>query len=92
MKKLIIVSIVLNLLLIFCTVDDFLSLHDIKKDYVSKSVLESLHIETSATLPGWTDAKLEWASVTISYAVRWILIVSDLTILFFMRRRISSEK
>jgi hypothetical protein len=91
MKKLVIASIAINVLLIFCTFDDCLSLHDIKSDYVSKSVLSYLHVETSATLPTWTDTRLEWASVTISYAVRAIGIVANLAILLFLRKRIGDD-
>lgn len=88
MKKLIVASIAVNILLILCTLDDFLSLHDIKADYVSKSVLTYLKVETSAALPAWTDTRLEWASVTISYALRSILIVSNLAILFLLTKRL----
>jgi len=89
MKKLIVASIAINILLIFCTVDDFLSLHDIKADYVSKPVLSYLHVETSASLPTWTDTRLEWTSVTISYALRSILIISNLGILLLLRKRLA---
>ena len=89
MKRLIIASIAINILLILCTFDDLLSLHDIKADYVSKSVLSYLHVDISAMLPTWTDTRLEWASVTISYAVRSILIVSNLALLLFLRKRIT---
>lgn len=89
MRQLIIASIAINILLIFCTVDDFLSLHDIKADYVSKSILSYLHVETSAPLPSWTDTSLEWASVTISYALRSILIISNLGILILLRKRLA---
>jgi hypothetical protein len=88
MKKLVIASIAINVLLILCAFDDCLSLHDIKSDYVSKSVLSYLHVQTSATLPTWTDTRFEWASVIISYAVRAIGIVANLVILLFLRKRI----
>jgi hypothetical protein len=89
MKTLIIASMAINTLLIFCTIDDFLSLHDIKADYVSKSVLSFLHVETSASLPTWTDTRLEWTSVAISYALRSILIISNLGILLLLRKRLT---
>jgi hypothetical protein len=89
MKKLIVASIAVNILLIFCAFDDFLSLHDIKADYVSKSALTYLHVETSAPLPAWTNTRMEWASVTVSYAVRSMLIVSNLAILLALRKRLS---
>jgi hypothetical protein len=88
MKKLLIASVAITTLLIFCTVDDFLSLHDIKADYVSKSILSYLHVETSAPLPSWTDTKLEWASVMISYVLRSVLILSNLVILFLLIKRL----
>lgn len=89
MKTLIIASIAINILLIVCTVDDFLCLHDIKADYVSKSILSYLHVETSAPLPTWTDTRLEWTSVAMSYALRSILIISNLGILLFLRKRLT---
>jgi len=49
-----------------------------------------LHVETPATLPTWTDTRLEWASVTLRYAVRSIAIVSDLGILPYLRKRLPS--
>jgi len=90
MRKPIIASIAINILLIICTFDDFLSLHDIKADYVSKSVFSDLHVDTPATLPTWTDTRLEWASVTLSYAVRSIAIISNLGILLYLRKRLPS--
>jgi hypothetical protein len=90
MKKTIMASTAISVLLIFCTFDDFLSLHDIRADYVNKSVLGYLHVETSAALPTWTDTRLEWGSVTVSFAVRSILIVSNLAILLLLRKRLSS--
>lgn len=91
MKKLLIASVAITILLIFCTFDDFLSLHDIKADYVSKSALNYLRVETSKALPPWTDTKLEWASVTISYALRAVLILSDLFILILLMKRLQHK-
>jgi hypothetical protein len=88
MKKLLFASIGITVVLMVCTLDDFLSLHDIKADYVSKSVLRHLQVETSKSLPTWTDTPLEWTSVTISYAVRMVLIVSNLAILLLLTRRL----
>jgi hypothetical protein len=75
-------------LLIFCTIDDFLSLHDIKTDYVSKSALNYLQVETSKALPPWTDTKIEWTSVTVSYALRSVLILSNFVILLLLIKRL----
>jgi hypothetical protein len=88
MKKLLFASMAITVALMVCTLDDFLSLHDIKADYVSKSVLHYLRVETSEPLPTWTDASLEWKSVTVSYALRLLLIVSNFSILLFLNRRL----
>ena len=88
MKKLVIASLAITVLLILCTFDDFLSLHDIKADYVSRSALSHLRVETSEALPPWTDTRLEWASVMISYALRSVLILSNLVILLLLMRRL----
>ena len=77
-----------TLVLMVCTFDDFLSLHDIKADYVSKSVLSHLKVETSEPLPAWTDTPLEWTSVTISFTLRAVLIVSNLALLLLLARRL----
>ena len=89
MKKLLIASIIITILLILCSIDDFLSLHDIKADYVSKSILTHLHVETSEPLPAWTDTSLEWTSVSISYAFRSLLILANLVILLILTRRLT---
>jgi hypothetical protein len=90
MRKLLIASVAITVLMAVCTFDDFLSLHDIKADYVSKSVLHYLHVETSEPLPSWTDTTLEWTSITISYAVRSILILLNLVVLVLLIRRVQT--
>lgn len=87
MKSLLMASTAITVLLALCTFNDFLCLHDIRADYVSKSVLEYLHVETTAQLPGWTDTKLEWRSITISFTLRSILILANLLILVLWLRR-----
>ena len=88
MKKLLIASVAVTVLLIFCTFDDFLSLHDIRADYVSKSALDYLRVGTTEALPPWTDTRLEWTSVTISHALRSVLILSNLVILLLLMKRL----
>lgn len=90
MKTLLIASAAITIVLILCTFDDFLSLHDIRADYVSKSVLTYLRVETSEPLPSWTDTALEWTSITVSFAVRSVLVLSNLVILLILIRRLPS--
>lgn len=88
MKTLLMVSLVITALVGLCAVDDFLSLHDIKADYISTSALEYLHLTTSGALPPWTDTRLEWASVTVSYVLRWLLILSNAAVLILLMKRL----
>lgn len=83
------VTILFTFVLFICTIDDFLSLHDIKKDYVSKTILQYLDIETSKELPNWTNTELEWLSVTVSYSIRFSLIIIILIILVQLKKNIS---
>ena len=84
MKKsdtLIKIVIVLSVVFLICTIDDFLSLHDIKKDYISQSALQYLETETTKPLPDWTNTNLEWLSVQVSYIIRLVAIVASLFLL-----------
>jgi len=85
------IAIILSIVVFICTIDDFLALHDIKKDYVSQSVLQYLEVETSEALPDWTNTRLEWASITVSYMIRFISIIFMIIILFTMKRNKRSE-
>lgn len=75
------VMIILSLILMICTIDDFLSLHDIKKDYISQTALQYLELEISGQLPEWTNTNLEWTSVTVSFWIRLLMIILNLMIL-----------
>lgn len=79
--------LVITGLLFVCTIDDFLSLHDIEADYVSPAALQYLGAETSAALPSWTETRLEWASFKISYMLRAVLIVLNFVILVHLMRQ-----
>jgi hypothetical protein len=76
----------MGLLAVF-TIDDFLSLHDIRADYVSTAVFQYLDIPMPEGLPSWTATRLEWASVTVSYVVRSLLIASNIAILTILYRK-----
>ena len=93
MKKsdtLIKIAIALAIVLFICAIDDFLALHDINKDYVSKQVLQYLEVETSKVLPDWTNTKLEWLSVQVSYIIRFISIIVSLIVLILLKRNIKN--
>jgi hypothetical protein len=54
---------VLSILLLLLTVLDYLPLHDIRRDYVSRAALAGWEDGRAAALPEWTTADLEWSAV-----------------------------
>jgi len=90
MNTLTIVAIALTIVLFICTIDDFLSLHDINKDYVSKWVLQYLDTDTTKELPSWTNTELEWLSVKISFFIRFVTLIIFLFILLLLRKEIKN--
>lgn len=85
------IAIILSFIVFLATIGDFLSLHDIQKDYVSKSALENLEVETSRQLPDWTNTKLEWLSVTVSFVIRFFAIIFILVVLFTIKKKLKPE-
>jgi hypothetical protein len=90
MKRITVSSLVIMSLLAVCTLDDLLSLHDIRADYVSASVFRYLGIPFPAALPPWTATSLEWASITVSYILRSVLIAANLILLSILHRKLRS--
>jgi len=88
MKRITLASLVVTCLLAVCTFDDLLSLHDIKADYVSASVFRHLGIPFPEALPPWTATGLEWASITVSYTLRTVLIAANLVLLSILHRKV----
>ena len=84
-RLLTIYMIVLSILMLICSIDDFLSLHDIKKDYISKAALQYLETSTSKELPSWTNTTLEWRSVQISYLIRLVSMLTILCMTIYIR-------
>ena len=69
-------STLIKISLVFClfafvmTIGDYLALHDIWHDYVSKKVIEAYRGHSVLNLPEWSETKLEWQLVTISGLIR----------------------
>ena len=73
------------ILLCVLTILDYLALHDIYKDYVSKTVLSYLNIELSKELPAWTNTELEWNAVTINYIMKTLVTIINITLIMIIR-------
>jgi hypothetical protein len=73
-----------SLLMLALTLGEFLALHDIRQDYVSKEIIDSLGVNLSSELPGWTSTAGEWALVQFSFAARLAFLVSNVVALSFL--------
>ena len=80
------ICLALCVLSFLLTVGDYLALHDIWHDYVSKEVIES-HIGSSVlNLPEWSETKLEWQMVNISGLIRIMgFVFSGVTLLVCLK-------
>ena len=74
-----------NFLVIALTFGDFLALHDISKDYLSRETLEYFNI--SASLPAWTATEGEWQIVTISFVLRVLFLLANILLLWFLLKK-----
>jgi hypothetical protein len=80
-----------SLFVLVLTLGDFLALHDIRREYVSEEILNSLGVSLSAELPTWTATSGEWAMVELSYLTRFAFLIFNLitlsVLVMFVRRQ-----
>ncbi len=75
------ISLAIGFFAFLMTVGDYLALHDIWHDYVSKQVIETYSSSSTLNLPEWSETKLEWQMVNISGLIRIIYLIFSLTTL-----------
>ena len=77
-----------------CLVLDFMALHDIRNDYVSQQVMAQYASTASASLPGWTNAPMEWSILKFSFITKLLvtaLFFSFLTALIINVRKLKNQ-
>jgi hypothetical protein len=75
-------------LALLMSIADYLSLHDIWHDYVSKQVIESYGGNISSSLPYWSQTRPEWKVVNISWVIRiFYFIISLATFVFLLKKQ-----
>ena len=92
MEKLAIITFMLCVLVFLLTVLDFAALHDIRRDYVSRFILDHLDMRLSGELPSWTGTPGEWRIVTASLSVRLIFLIPNMVVLAYVIRKSLKEK
>lgn len=80
-KLLLVSSITLTALIIL----DYLPLHDIYRDYVSPTLINSLSIQLSSGLPEWTQTELEWNAVTANYILKVLLAFCNVVLIILLQ-------
>lgn len=83
-------SLVLCIILLFLTLGDFLSLHDIKQDYVSTDILADLQVKLSKELPEWTSTKAEWFVANVSFFLKFVFAIFAIITLSKSIRKLKS--
>jgi hypothetical protein len=81
MKKMVILAsftLVASLFVLALTLGDFLALHDIRNEYVSEEILNTLSVDLSHELPDWTATAGEWTLVQFSYVARAAFLVLNI--------------
>lgn len=80
-QKLLTASLIFCIIVLLMTLIDMAAYHDIAKDYVSTSVLDSLDTTLSGDLPDWTATKGEWDLVNISWLSRILFFILNIIVL-----------
>jgi hypothetical protein len=66
------------------TILEFLALHDIAKDYLSRDALK--FAEITAAIPAWTATEGEWLMVQASFFVQTLFLLLNLFLLYHLLR------
>jgi hypothetical protein len=91
-KMLLMIVLALCVVVMVFTFVDFLCLHDIYKDYISRSALDHLEIDIERDLPEWTSTPGEWQMVTLGYGVRFVFLIFNIAALAFCLKKLISKE
>ena len=87
LKSVTMLTILFCILVFILTLLDFAALHDIKNEYISKSILKYLNITLSSDPPYWTATEGEWQLVTFSLISRFLFLIFNIIVLFYLYRK-----
>jgi hypothetical protein len=68
---------------------DFISLHDIQNDYVSRSVINQFSSDSVKFLPDWSSTSGEWLLVKVSFLLKTIAFLAFLLVVSIQKKRIA---
>ncbi|MDF1548148.1 MAG: hypothetical protein P1P88_10030 [Bacteroidales bacterium] len=88
LKNITTIALILTVLVFLLTIADFLALHDIRNDYVSKKIITSI----SQTLPAYTNTSGEWQVVNISFISRFLFFIFNVGVLLLILRKSGKQK
>ncbi len=91
LKSITILTILFCIVVFILTLLDFASLHDIKNEYISKGILKHLDITLSNDPPYWTTTEGEWQLVTLSLISRFLFLIFNTIVLFYLYRQVISD-
>ena len=75
------ITLICCVLVFLMTILDYLALHDIRQDYLSRDMIEYFDITFSEELPDWTTTNGEWKMVEISLVSRFFFYILVIIVL-----------
>ena len=75
--------VLFNAFVFLLAILDFLALHDIAKDYLSREALK--FAEITVAVPAWTATEGEWLIVEISLLARVLFLLANIFLLWSLR-------
>jgi len=86
------IALILCILVFLLTITDFMALHDIRNDYVSKKAIEHFEIANSGDLPDWTNTPMEWQLVKFNFVSRFLFFIFNIVVFFLLIRKFRQQK
>ena len=91
-KNILMLVLGLSLIVLLLTLGDFMALHDIKREYVSLSILKYLNIDIADNLPEWTSTKGEWGLVQVIFFLKFFFMSFNVVALILVIKQLYIKK
>ena len=85
-------AILFCVVVLLMTIMDFLALHDIRQDYLSKEIIDYLDLTISGEIPDWTETTGEWQLVGISFVSRFFFFIFIIILLLNYMKKVKYIK
>ena len=84
--------LILCALAVLAAIGDYLALHDIANDYVSRKAIASYESGLSGELPRWSETKLEWRIVNAGGLIKVTYLVLSAATLYLCLKALKKKE